>query len=302
MALATRRRPTTHQKKRQAGHHKHNRPYLKAYWPYLPMAAIVALGLFVNSWLAASSHVLGVGSDFSAQTLLQDTNQMRQAGHEADLSLSQQLAAAAQAKANDMVSHDYWSHTSPDGKTPWTFITASGYQYQSAGENLAYGFANAGGVINGWMNSTEHRANVLNAGYQNVGFGVAQASNYQGKGPAVVVVAEYAQPVAAAANISFNVDSTSENTAPQVHGEQTDLPVQTVSRVQLLTGSSLATIIVAALTGAAFAIFLVRHGLRLKRLALQGESYFTHHPLFDIAITLIFTAGFVLTRASGLIR
>src|SRR5206468_12650742 len=119
------------------------------------------------------------------------------------LTIDPQLAAAAQAKARDMVAGNYWSHTSPAGKTPWTFISAAGYQYQQAGENLAYGFASADDTEAAWMNSAEHRANILETSYQNVGFGVAQSPNYQGQGAETIVVAEYGQPVPAAANITF---------------------------------------------------------------------------------------------------
>jgi len=302
MALATRRKPTTNQRKRQAGHHKHNKPYLKTYWPYLPMLLIVGVGLAVNS-LWSSSAVLGSASSFSTNDLLAGTNAQRLANHEASLTLNPLLTAAAQAKANDMVTKNYWSHTSPDGQTPWTFITTTGYQYQSAGENLAYGFTSADDVITGWMNSPEHRANILDNGYQNVGFGIAESPNFQGKGTEVVIVAEYAQPAPAVANITFNVAPTSQN-SPSVQGAQTELQTQRVSRVQLLAGGQAAwvTVAVSAMTGAALAIFVVRHGLRLKKLAFQGERFITNHPMLDIVVTAVITAGLVLTRSGGLIR
>lgn len=303
MALATRRKPSAHQRKRHAGHHKHSGPYLKTYWPYIPIALIITGGFLVNNLLSRPS-VLGAASNFSAQALLSATNDQRSADHESALLLSQQLTAAAQAKANDMVAHNYWSHNSPDGKTPWSFIGASGYQYQSAGENLAYGFASADTAVTGWMNSPEHRANILDTNYQNVGFGVAQSLNYQGKGPQTIVVAEYAQPVAAVANISFNVNPTAENSSQSVQGAQTELPAHRVSRIQVLTGGNAAwaTVAASALAGAALAVFLVRHGLRLKRLVLEGEAYLSHHPIFDVMVTLVFTAGFVVTRSIGAIR
>ncbi|HWB39590.1 MAG TPA: CAP domain-containing protein [Candidatus Saccharimonadales bacterium] len=304
MALATRPKPKTHQRKRQAGHHRQNKPYLKTYWPYIPVAAIIGLGMVVNNMWPSSAAVLGANSNFSINTLLADTNANRSADHEANLTIDGQLTAAAQAKANDMVANNYWAHNSPSGQTPWSFITATGYQYQSAGENLAYGFASAGDAVAGWMNSTEHRANILDADYQNVGFGVAESADFQGHGPQVVIVAEYAQPVAAAANISFNVRNTTQNTPANVKGDQTELNAQPVSRIQVLTGgkAAWATVAASALGGAALALFLVRHGLRLKHWMSEGEAYIAHHPLLDILVTFIFTAGFVLTRVSGVIR
>ena len=304
MALTTRPQPTISHKKRRSQHHRHSKPYLKTYWPYLPMLVIVATGLFVNSvW--SHSGVLGSQADFSSVSLLAATNAQRAADHEASLTIDPRLVAASQAKANDMVTHNYWAHDSPDGQTPWSFITAAGYQYQAAGENLAYGFDNAADTVTGWMNSAEHRANILDAGYQNVGFGVAQSPNYQGHGPETVVVAEYGQPITAAASISFTVPPASAGSPTQnVRGAQTELSAQPVSRIQILTGGQAAWIglAVAALAGVAFALFITRHGLRLQRAVVRGEAFIAHHPVLDIAITFIFTAGFVLTRTSGIIR
>jgi Cysteine-rich secretory protein family len=303
MALATRPKRTVQHKKRIGKHRRHNKPYLKAYWPYLPMLLIVGAGLMINS-LWSNQSVLGVNSDFSSTTLLAKTNANRESEHDPDLTIDPQLSAAAQAKANDMIRGNYWAHNSPDGKTPWSFIAAAGYQYQSAGENLAYGFANASDAVIGWMNSPEHRANIMNPAYQNVGFGVASSSNYQGKGPQTVVVAEYGQPVPAVANITFTVPEPTATTAPEVKPASTELAAKPVARIQLLTGGkatwSLAA--VSALAGAALAIFIIRHGLRFRRLLVKGEVFIAHHLLLDIAIVFIFTAGFVLTRASGITR
>ena len=291
MALATRPKPKIHARKRQAAHHRQNKQYLKSYWPYLPMLLIVGLGLMVNS--AWSKHsVLGAKSDFSSSSLLGDTNAERAKNNEAGLVLSPQLAAAAQAKAEDMVKANYWAHNSPDGKTPWTFITASGYQYQTAGENLAYGFANAGDSVTGWMNSPEHRANILDNNYQNVGFGVASSPNYQGQGPETVVVAEYGQPVTAAGDV------------PSTLGASTEIAAQPVSRVQVLTGGQpvWALVAVVGVTTAAMALFIVRYGYRFHRVLSNGEAFIVHHPYFDIAMVFVITAGVILTRTSGVIR
>jgi hypothetical protein len=272
------------------------------------MLLIVGLGLTINSVWSHSS-VLDAQSDFSNTTLLSVTNAQRTTDHEASLSLDQQLTTAAQAKAEDMVKANYWAHNSPDGKTPWSFITTSGYQYQAAGENLAYGFSSATDTVTGWMNSPEHRANILNTTYENVGFGIASSPNYQNQGPETIVVAEYAQPVTTATKgakpIATNrLLNSSSTTAGTVQGATTELAAQPVSRIQLLTGGQAAwsLAVVSALTGAALALFIVRHSLRFRRLALQGESFISHHPFLDIAMTFIFTAGFVLTQSGGIIR
>lgn len=292
MALATRPKPKAHTRTRQAGHHRRNKHYLKTYWPYLPLLLVVVVGLAINSvW--SRGTVLGSSSNFTAEALLQDTNTRRLAGNESVLTLNSQLAAAAQAKANDMATRDYWSHTTPDGRAPWSFLAASGYQYQAAGENLAYGFDNAGDTVTGWMNSAEHRANVLDPAYRDVGFGVTESVNYQGHGPQVIVVAEYAEPTTVAATADEHVQTA-----------RTEAAAQPVSRVQLLTGgqAAWAQLAAAGLAGGALALMIMRHGLRFKRLVFQGEAYLVHHPMLDLVFTVIFVAGFVLTRTSGLIR
>jgi uncharacterized protein YkwD len=301
MALATRPKRTVHHKKRSGKHHRHSKPYLKAYWPYLPMLLIVAVGIMVNA-IWSSNAVLGAHQDFSATSLLSATNQQRRNDAEPALTIDPQLSAAAQAKANDMVSHNYWSHTSPDGQTPWSFITNAGYTYQEAGENLAYGFGSAGSTITGWMNSSEHRANILNADYRAVGFGVAQAADFQGKGAQTVVVAEYAEPASSAAHITFTVDNPAHVAGAET--KNTELAARPVARVQLLTNGQAAWSLaaVSALTGAAISVFVVRHGFRLKRALNHGEAFIAHHPYVDVGIVLVITIGVVLTRTSGIIR
>lgn len=98
-----------------------------------------------------------------------------------------------------MATRDYWSHNTPDGASPWTFVVNAGYNYQTAGENLAYGFDSSDSTITAWMNSAEHRANILNSSYNDVGFGIANSANYQGTGPQTIVVAMYGSQQAAPA-------------------------------------------------------------------------------------------------------
>ncbi len=169
---------------------------MRPYWPYIPIVTVMLIGLVGNSWLARAQYgVLGYAADMSTASLLDGTNNQRVANGLGALAISGLLNQAAQSKANDMVTRDYWSHNTPDGQAPWTFIVAVGYGYQTAGENLAYGFGTASDTITGWMNSPGHRANVLNTTFSEVGFGVANSPNYQGSGPQTIVVAMYALPI-----------------------------------------------------------------------------------------------------------
>lgn len=141
--------------------------------------------------------VLAYATNVSHSGLLTYTNQNRTANSLAALSLDSRLNSAAQAKANDMVAKNYWSHTSPDGRQPWDFIVAAGYSYSMAGENLAYGALTSADTVQAWMNSPGHRANILKAGFTQVGFGFANSANFQNSGPQTVIVAMYAAPYAA---------------------------------------------------------------------------------------------------------
>lgn len=194
MVLNTKHRPIkkTDHRKRTGNHHRVNsHSYRKAYWPYLPMLLVALFGFFLNGAMAQKFSVLGYATDMSVAGLLDSTNAQRTAGNLPPLTLNSKLAQAAQAKANDMAAKDYWSHNSPTGQTPWSFILAAGYNYELAGENLAYGFTTSAYTVDGWMNSPEHRANIMNSGYLDVGFGIINIPNYQGDGPETLVVAEY---------------------------------------------------------------------------------------------------------------
>jgi len=214
MVLRTKKETTTplHHRKRQANHHKRTKDYEKHYWPYLPLLVIVGLGFGLNSmWTPLSSvmtqrDVLGYATNTSPIGLLDETNLRRTDNGLAGLNVNSQLTKAAQAKAEDMATRDYWSHTTPDGKEPWWFVSNTGYNYLTVGENLAYGFDTSTSTVAGWMNSAAHRANLLNANFQDVGFGIANSANYQTNGQETIIVAMYGKsavpPVATAGSVS----------------------------------------------------------------------------------------------------
>lgn len=117
-------------------------------------------------------QILGYASNISVSDLLNDTNQKRAGAGAGALSLDGQLNSAAAAKAADMFANQYWAHTSPAGRDPWSFIVAAGYSYLFAGENLARDFGDSASVVNAWINSPTHRENLLNSRYRDVGFAV----------------------------------------------------------------------------------------------------------------------------------
>ncbi|MDO8621584.1 MAG: CAP domain-containing protein [Candidatus Levybacteria bacterium] len=119
--------------------------------------------------------VLGISADISSQKLLLIVNQKREANRLPPLILNEKLSLAAVNKAKDMFAKNYWAHNSPDGKTLWwVFIKGAGYNYVYAGENLARGFDNTDSVVNAWMESPLHRANLLSQNYKDVGFAIEE--------------------------------------------------------------------------------------------------------------------------------
>ncbi len=106
------------------------------------------------------------------------------------------LDAAAQAKAEDMASKGYFAHVGPEGEEPWVWLQRQGYEYAYAGENLAVRFNDSKDVVDAWMASPAHRANILKPVYQEIGVGLAEGT-YKG-GPATFVVQYFGTPAKAA--------------------------------------------------------------------------------------------------------
>lgn len=87
------------------------------------------------------------------------------------LTLSDSLTNIATIKAQDMADKGYFDHTSPTYGSPFDMLKRFGVQYSSAGENIAAGQKDANEVMNSWMNSSGHRANILKADYEQIGIG-----------------------------------------------------------------------------------------------------------------------------------
>ena len=111
-------------------------------------------------------------SNITPANIISLTNQERSAAGLNTLSTNSKLAAAAQAKAQNMFDEQYWDHYGPNGETPWQFITGAGYNYVYAGENLAKGFRTAEGVVEAWMASPTHRDNIVSRNYKDIGVAV----------------------------------------------------------------------------------------------------------------------------------
>ncbi|MBM6402736.1 CAP domain-containing protein [Phycicoccus sp. CSK15P-2] len=111
-----------------------------------------------------------------AREVLDLTNAERAKAGCAPLAWSSALAKAAGAHSADMAQHDYFSHDSRDGRSFADRINATGYRWSGIAENIAAGQSTPKSVVAAWMNSSGHRANILNCGLKDLGVGVARSS------------------------------------------------------------------------------------------------------------------------------
>ena len=89
-----------------------------------------------------------------------------------------QLSRVARYKSQDMKDKGYFSHTSPTYGSPFQMMKSFGISYRSAGENIARGQATPSAVVNAWMNSSGHRANILNKNFTHIGVGYVSGGHY----------------------------------------------------------------------------------------------------------------------------
>ncbi len=94
------------------------------------------------------------------------------------LSLDAGLCHFARVKAQDMHDNRYFDHTSPTYGSPFDMMRQFGITYASAGENIAMGYSTPEAVVNAWMNSSGHRANILSAKYTTLGVGFVPDGGY----------------------------------------------------------------------------------------------------------------------------
>ncbi len=118
-------------------------------------------------------------SDFASQVIAL-TNVERQQDGCGDVTNNTQLANAAYGHSQDMGLNDFFSHTGSNDSSPWDRIQAQGYNYSTAGENIAAGYSSPEAVVAGWMNSPGHRANILNCSFVHIGVGYYYLANDQG--------------------------------------------------------------------------------------------------------------------------
>lgn len=178
--------------------HKHN-GYRPRILEVESFTAIIAVIIFLKL-LSVISYNHNLGAELSNQIIQSDlytlTNQARVNNELPALRVNPTLEEAAQLKLQDMNTHGYFAHVSPEGVTPWAWFDKVHYDYQAVGENLAMDFNSSRDVMSAWLASPNHRKNILYPTFTEIGIATGTAKIDGQK--RTVVVQEFGQPVTAA--------------------------------------------------------------------------------------------------------
>ncbi len=171
---------------------------------------IIAPPPLVSSRQSASAQLTVSG-------VINKTNIQRQEnGNLSALKPNTQLSFAAKAKLDDMFKQQYFEHTSPQGKGPADLAKAAGYEYIAVGENLALGnFDNDQVLVQDWMDSPGHRANILNTQYEEIGVAVGKGE-YQGK-MVWLAVQEFGRPASSCPKVDGNLKTEIANMQAEIN-------------------------------------------------------------------------------------
>jgi hypothetical protein len=156
-------------------------------WKALGIYAIISLFVFILNSPFCQIKLNHFLADLTQQAIIDQINPIRTDQGFLGLKANSKLAKAAQMKAEDMIARGYFSHVGPNGEEPWSWFEKAGYDYASAGENLAVNYFNPNVLIEAWLNSPAHAKNILNSYFTDVGIGIAKG-NIPDKGDSTIVV------------------------------------------------------------------------------------------------------------------
>jgi uncharacterized protein YkwD len=146
------------------------------------MSRLVVLAV---AFIAASA----LAADITPASVVAEMNVRRAAFGLPPLSEDSRLDQAAGDRVGEMEDEGYWGHVSPEGKEPFEWLRPRGYDYRYAGENLALGFDTVEVLVDAWMESKGHRANILSPVYHDCGVAVIEGSTTgRASGKSVVVM------------------------------------------------------------------------------------------------------------------
>ncbi len=253
----------------------------------------VALFIILQVGLKGLNHfkpgVLGITSTIDQHSLIDLTNTQRAKNSLPALKENPALDAAAFAKAQNMFAENYWAHYSPSGKDPWGFINGAGYKFSYAGENLARNFYSSPDVVDAWMASPSHRANIVNTHYQDIGIAVVDGV-LQGQ-QTTLVVQEFGSPVEALAQ----APEVKTPAPAAVTSEQNNLTTLAVSGSQNSTKALFDPYKITKTFGGGIIILIMvlllldLYILRRRAVHRIGARHLSHLALLSVAASALFT-------------
>lgn len=166
-------------------------PFLSGGRAFVPLRAISEALKCKVEWNGVSGSVIIIGGGILKPTAAPTTkptttesameqevfelvNKVRVENGLHTLKWAEDLAEIARAHCADMINRGFFSHTNPDGESPFDRLKNNGIAYRSAAENIAYGQKDAQEVMNSWMNSSGHRANILSKTVKEIGIGAVK--------------------------------------------------------------------------------------------------------------------------------
>jgi uncharacterized protein YkwD len=155
--------------------------------------ALVSFLVAAVSFADPLTYATPARTEITPATVLAQMNAERAAAGLAPLRIDSRLAGAATDRMVDMEDLGYWAHQSPDGRSPFVWLSSRNYSFSNAGENLATGFESAEVLVLSWMESPGHRANILSPMYQDCGIAIIDgATDRRAAGKSIVVL--FARP------------------------------------------------------------------------------------------------------------
>jgi Cysteine-rich secretory protein family len=188
-------------------------------------------GTYLLGLIGGEQHLSGLlrgpldsiaDSELTRNGVISSTNDQRDQQGEGPLHENPNLDKAAEAKVDDMFAQQYFEHVSPSGKSPADIIRVTGYNYIIVGENLALGnFKDDATLVQAWMDSPGHRANILNGKYQEIGVAVKKGT-FEGH-EVWLAVQEFGAPLSTCPNPQTGLKSKIDSNRSRLADNQDQL-------------------------------------------------------------------------------
>ncbi len=247
---------------------------------YILLFILLQVGFSILGY--AKPGILGTTSSITIQQVIELTNKEREKLGLPPLSENSELDQAAAKKAQNMFSENYWAHFAPSGKTPWDFITSSGYRFSFAGENLAKNFQNSNDVVKAWMNSPTHKENLLNSKYKDMGIAVEDGVlNGQ---RTTLVVQMFGTTSGLALNQPVKVPTSSSVNVSGITNVTTLSP--------LIDSFSVSKTIALGMLSLILVLLVIDMVILKKRGVFRiASNHFAHMAILSVALAAVFSAG-----------